>query len=109
VHPARNAIAEVKEKEKFNKQENRKSIRYIAQDWKRKTLMRNKDSKASAADANKEKDAKLEEPKPDRRKSTSMWGHKLVEVTPGKLSSVPSTIPESPASASEDKPGERNK
>lgn len=108
VHPARNAIAEVKEKEKFNKQENRKSIRYIAQDWKRKTLMRNKDSKASAADAasNKEKDAKLEEAKPDRRKSTSMWGHKLVEVTPGKLSSVPSTVPESPAS--EDKPGERN-
>ena len=45
VHPARAVVVEEakeKEKAKFNKQENRKSIRYIAQDWKRKTLSRQK-------------------------------------------------------------------
>jgi mitogen-activated protein kinase kinase kinase len=110
LHPARNTVSaeikEAKEKEKerpFNKHENRKSIRYIAQDWKRKTLLRNKDSsKDSGGGGGKDsgKEVKQEEAKPERRKSTSMWGHRLVEVTPGKLSAmqVPPTIPESPAS-----------
>lgn len=85
-HPARAA---------FNKAENRKSIRVMA-DHKRRTLQREnkdvvqpRDVQAIKVDAAK---------KPERRKSSSMWGRKLVEVTPSKLKKgqVPTPVPESP-------------
>ncbi|KAJ9104786.1 hypothetical protein QFC19_003927 [Naganishia cerealis] len=61
-----------KGKSAFNRAENRKSIRLVAQDRKRHL------SKiAPAADAPA---TSLE-----RKRSSSMWGHKTVEVTPAKL------------------------
>lgn len=79
-HPARSA---------FNKSENRKSIRVMA-DHKRKTL--------ASKDAPKEPQQK-DEMKLSRR--MSMWGHRVVEVTASKLNlgQIPLTTPESPAEA----------
>lgn len=78
LHPARSA---------FNKAENRKSIRVMA-DHKRKTL--------AAKDAPKEPQQK-DEMKLSRR--MSMWGHRVVEVTASKLNrgQIPVTTPESAA------------
>lgn len=91
-HPARNA---------FNKAENRKSIRVMA-DYKRKTMQRENrhQPELNAAVAQRANDKKVE-----RRKSSSMWGHRVVEVTPSKMSSgMPPAIPESPSSEG-NKPG----
>ena len=50
--------------------------------------------------------AAKEEKKPERRKTLSMWGHRIQEVTPSKIinGQMPSSIPESPAT--DGKPGE---
>lgn len=82
VHPARSA---------FNKAENRKSIRVMA-DSKRRTLLRSEDKKERI---NRDLDEK-----PKRR--LSMWGHKIQEVTPSRISNwmngqFNTTIPESPS------------
>ena len=75
-HPARGA---------FNKAENRKSIRVMA-DYKRKTMLRHDDKK----------DKPKDDEKPKRR--FSMWGHRIQEVTPSKMQNgqIPTAIPESP-------------
>ncbi|WWC68103.1 uncharacterized protein I206_102024 [Kwoniella pini CBS 10737] len=104
---------------KFNKLENRRSIRVVA-DHKRRTLQRqsrdlaslfsgkkslpdiiggdNEDGEkvlaaAAAAAANKVE-----------RRSSKMWDHKLVEVTPSKIAAgqMATPIPESPAEAEND-------
>ncbi|CAD6585096.1 MAG: hypothetical protein TREMPRED_004049, partial [Tremellales sp. Tagirdzhanova-0007] len=73
----------------------RKSIRVVV-DHKRRTIQResrnvefNRDAYAVRQDARRL----------DRRKSSSMWGHRIQEVTPSKLvnGQVPSMIPESPS------------
>ena len=88
MHPARSA---------FNKSENRKSIRVMA-DYKRKTLQKDHQPKeavsgTSVKEGGKEKD----EMKLSRR--MSMWGHRVVEVTASKLNlgQIPLSTPESPA------------
>jgi mitogen-activated protein kinase kinase kinase len=83
MHPARSA---------FNKAENRKSIRVMA-DYKRKTLQKDHQPKETSTIAAKEKD----EMKLSRR--MSMWGHRVVEVTASKLNlgQIPLSTPESPA------------
>lgn len=86
---------------RFNKGENRKSIRVVA-DFARRAIARdNKDKKAEAAEpANNPAADKLE-----RRKSSSMWDHQVVEVTPSRMASgQPAPIPESPTAEAEDKP-----
>ncbi len=132
VHPARTNITESREKDKeekaappqkgFNKSENRKSIRHLAQDWKRRTLRQSKPpavpahpqdppardvektampaASSSSSSSSAAALAKIEESKkPDRRKSSSMWGHRLQEITPSKMQmgQVQPTIPESPS------------
>ena len=83
----------------------RKSIRVVV-DHKRRTIQResrnvdfNRDAYAVRQDARRL----------DRRKSSSMWGHRIQEVNPSKLvnGQVPSTIPESPSV--DGKPSEWNK
>ncbi|KAK8847534.1 hypothetical protein IAR55_005392 [Kwoniella newhampshirensis] len=108
IHPRQPALSPVAEttrpgsfasfRNKFNKSEARRSIRVVA-DHKRRTLQREvKDEdvvvQKKAAPAPVEQVKKVE-----RRRSSSMWDHKLVEVTPSKLAQgqVPSSIPESPA------------
>lgn len=89
-HPARST---------FNKAENRKSIRVMA-DYKRRTLQRESRDISGHRDvfAIRTEAAK----KPERRKSASMWGHRVVEVTSKLLNGqLPSSVPESPG---EDKP-----
>jgi mitogen-activated protein kinase kinase kinase len=71
-HPARGTISAVAG---FNKAENRKSIRVVA-DYKRRTLLRHEEKRDT-------KDKAKEDEKPKRR--FSMWGHKIQEVTPSKL------------------------
>ncbi|WVF69666.1 hypothetical protein IAT40_004445 [Kwoniella sp. CBS 6097] len=98
---------------KFNKAENRRSIRVVA-DHKRRTLQREHHDvsehlsglrldAAAQIRAEEEDDKK----KVERRRS-SMWDHKLVEVTPSRIAmgQVPSSIPESPAA--DGKPGTVN-
>ena len=98
LHPSRNELA----KSSLAKVEHRKSIRLMAE-HKRRTLF--KDVK-NVLTGEREKDEvekkdRKEDEKPKRR--LSMWGHRIQEVTPSRLSStVPATIPESPAT--EDKP-----
>jgi mitogen-activated protein kinase kinase kinase len=81
-HPARGATSS----SGFNKAENRKSIRVMA-DHKRRTLLRHVYDK---------EDKPKDDEKPKRR--FSMWGHRIQEVTPSKLinGQLPSSIPESP-------------
>jgi mitogen-activated protein kinase kinase kinase len=89
LHPARGA---------FNKAENRKSIRVMA-DYKRKTLQKDHQPKESTSGQGPDKSK--DEMKLSRR--MSMWGHRVVEVTASKLNlgQLPLSTPESPA---EDKP-----
>lgn len=61
-----------KGKPAFNRAENRKSIRFVAQDRKRHL--------SKIAPAVNAPSTSLE-----RKRSSSMWGHKTVEVTPAKL------------------------
>ena len=71
-------------------------------DYKRKTMQRENrhQPELNAAVAQRANDKKVE-----RRKSSSMWGHRVVEVTPSKMSSgMPPAIPESPSSEG-NKPG----
>lgn len=86
-HPARGTVAAVAAAAAFNKAENRKSIRNVA-NIKRRTLFRRDDDK--------DRDKVKEDEKPKRR--SSMWGHRIQEVTPSKLVSgqLSSAIPESP-------------
>ena len=85
----------------FNKAENRKSIRVLAE-HKRKTLFKDVRHAFGGGDSHHEKKEKEEE-KPKRR--MTMWG-KTQEVTPSKLinGQLPAIIPESPAP--DGKPGE---
>lgn len=86
-HPARSTVIALQNAAGFNKSENRKSIRVMA-DYKRKTLLRSEEKKDP-----KPKD----DEKPKRR--FSMWGHRIQEVTPSKLINgmLSSTVPESPS------------
>ncbi|EIW71137.1 hypothetical protein TREMEDRAFT_67590 [Tremella mesenterica DSM 1558] len=86
LHPARTA---------FNKAENRKSIRVMA-DHKRKTML--KENRDGGEKEPRNVLATRADRRVERRKSSSMWGHRVVEVTPGKMSSIPPAIPESPSS-----------
>ena len=84
----------------FNKAENRKSIRVMA-DHKRKTIardLRDGPPPVRNIEAIREEEGKLE-----RRRSSAMWGHKVVEVTPSRLleGQLPTVIPEK----SGEKPG----
>ncbi len=91
VHPSRAAG--------FN--DRRKSIRVVV-DHKRRTIQR----ESRSVDINRDiYAAKQDAKKLDRRKSSSMWGHRIQEVTPSKLvnGQVTSTIPESPSA--DGKPG----
>lgn len=86
THPARSA---------FNKAENRKSIRVVA-DYKRKTLARNEPKEpSSSSSASQGKD----EMKLSRR--MSMWGHRVVEVTASKLNLGQLPLPTTPGSPAE--------
>lgn len=82
-----------KDKPQFNRAENRKSIRLVAQDRKRHL--------SKIAPAVNAMTTSLE-----RKRSSSMWGHKTVEVTPAKLKrgQVPGVIGE--AVAPDGRPGE---
>jgi mitogen-activated protein kinase kinase kinase len=96
VHPSR-----------FNKAENRKSIRVMA-DHKRKTLLKNSHSeqqpKETSTSAGKDGGKDKDEMKLSRR--MSMWGHRVVEVTASKLNlgQIPFSTPESPAETEDSKP-----
>ncbi|WWD21625.1 hypothetical protein CI109_106111 [Kwoniella shandongensis] len=93
---------------KFNKSEARRSIRVVA-DHKRRTLQRETKDDDGVATQRRATPVPVEQTKKvERRKSASMWDHKLVEVTPSKLAQgqVPPTIPESPAT--DGKPGTVN-
>lgn len=61
-----------KSKSQFNRAQNRKSIRIVAEDRKRHL------SKIAPA-------ANLSATSLERKRSSSMWGHKTIEVTPAKL------------------------
>ncbi|KAK4686856.1 mitogen-activated protein kinase kinase kinase, partial [Tremellales sp. Uapishka_1] len=79
----------------FNKNENRRSIRYVTDQMKKNlNLAREKTGLASASTRTVQDQRKLE-----RRRSSSMWGHVVVEVTPSKFAEgqIPSAIPESPS------------
>ena len=87
VHPSRSFGLSDREK--------RKSIRVVV-DHKRKTIQR----ETRNVEVNRDIQAmKQEAKKLDRRKSSSMWGHRIQEVTPSKLLSgqISSAIPESPS------------
>jgi mitogen-activated protein kinase kinase kinase len=64
----------------FNKLESRKSIRFVAEGRKKHL--------SKIAPVNKAQQTSLE-----RKRSSSMWGHRVVEVTPSKLKSgnIPAT------------------
>lgn len=83
----------LKEKPHFNRAENRKSIRFVAEDRKRHL--------SKIAPATNTLSTPLE-----RKRSSSMWGHKTVEVTPAKLKrgQVPGVTGE--AVAPDGRPGE---
>lgn len=75
----------------FNKAENRKSIRVVAD--RAKSRLSRVGSMVSEGLI--------------RRRSTAMWNHKIAEVTkikPGEEPQLPATIPESPAAAIDEKP-----
>jgi len=81
----------------------RKSIRVVV-DHKRRTIQR----ESRNMDVNRDVyAAKQDAKKLDRRKSSSMWGYRIQEVTPSKIveGQVPTTIPESPFT--DGKPGEK--
>ncbi|WVR04740.1 hypothetical protein IAU60_001751 [Kwoniella sp. DSM 27419] len=90
--PAHNA------RSKFNKAEARRSIRVVA-DFKRRTLQREHREPDDAPVGRRVPQNADDDRKKVERRRSSMWDHKLVEVTPSKLAlgQVPSTIPESPA------------
>lgn len=78
----------------FNRAENRKSIRNVAE-HKKKSLQRNREREGQADRdqvivANAAEERKI-------KRSSSMWGHRVVEVTPSRMSEIPATIPESPS------------
>lgn len=106
---------------KFNKAENRRSIRVVA-DHKRRTLQRQisqhedlpPEYDIGAEEVNSAMDDQVVDPrseeqrKKDNRRSSSMWDHKLVEVTRFARAQAnrEADIPESPAS--DGKPGTVN-
>lgn len=79
----------------FNRAENRKSIRNVAE-HKKKSLQRNRER-----DAQVDRDQVILANQAEERRikrSSSMWGHRVVEVTPSRMSEIlPATIPESPS------------
>ncbi|WWC59626.1 uncharacterized protein I303_102185 [Kwoniella dejecticola CBS 10117] len=104
---------------KFNKLENRRSIRVVA-DHKRRTLQRQSRDLASLFSGKKTLPDILSGDNEDgekvlaaaaaaaankvERRSSKMWDHKLVEVTPSKIAAgqMATPIPESPAEAETD-------
>jgi mitogen-activated protein kinase kinase kinase len=89
MHPARSA---------FNKAENRKSIRVMA-DYKRKTLLKQDHPKESVSTGSSSKDGVKDKDEMKLSRRMSMWGHRVVEVTASKLNlgQIPLSTPESPA------------
>lgn len=89
MHPARSA---------FNKAENRKSIRVMA-DYKRKTLQKQDQPKESISTVTSSKDGVKDKDEMKLSRRMSMWGHRVVEVTASKLNlgQIPLSTPESPA------------
>lgn len=97
MHPARAAVAAgvAAVKEAFNRSENRKSIRNVA-DLKKRSMLRSKE-----AQGGRDNLAVLQpEEDPNRlKRSSSMWGHRVVEVTQSGLQQEAATsVPESPTS-----------
>lgn len=84
----------------FNKSEHRKSIRNVA-DLKKRSLQKHKDDKHQPLSVVEEKKLK---------RTSSMWGHKVVEVTPSRMAmELPVVVPEVPESpASDGKPATLN-
>lgn len=84
----------------FNRAENRKSIRNVAE-HKKKSLLRNKEREREAqreAQVDRDQVILANAAAEERRikRSSSMWGHRVVEVTPSRMSEIPA-IPESPS------------
>lgn len=85
---ARGAFAALKDA--FNKNDTRRSIRQAA-DKKRSMIKANKEGVIEPTAVRHDEVTRL-------KRSSSMWGHKVVEVTPSKLASgLPQTVPESPS------------
>lgn len=96
--PARAAVAAgvAAVKEAFNRSENRKSLRNVA-DLKKRSMLRSREAQAVAGDSA----LTLQPEESDNRlkRSSSMWGHRVVEVTQSGLQQheVPEAAAESPA------------